>query len=41
MQIFQDFCLAIPKRDLSTQKTKPNVEKLEKWQKSLGVMLEF
>ena len=32
------FCLAIPKRELSTKKTKPN---LEKWPESLGVMLEF
>ena len=31
-------CLAIPKRDLSTKNTKPNIEK---WRESLGVMLEF
>ena len=31
-------CLAIPKRDLSTKKTKPNKEK---WSESLGVMLQF
>ena len=31
-------CLAIPRRDLKTKKTKPNIEK---WPKSLGVMLEF
>ena len=31
-------CLAIPRRDLSTKKTKPNIEK---WPESLGVMLEF
>ena len=31
-------CLAIPVRDLSTKKTKPNVEKLPE---SLGVMYEF
>ena len=31
-------CLAIPRRDLGTKKTKPNIEK---WPESLGVMLEF
>ena len=31
-------CLAIPKRDLSTYKTKPNIEMQPK---SLGFMLEF
>ena len=31
-------CLAIPRRDLSTKKTKP---KIEKWPESLGVMSEF
>ena len=31
-------CLAIPRRDLSTKKTKPN---REKWPESLGVVLEF
>ena len=31
-------CLVIPKRDLSTKKTKPNVEK---WPESLGFMFEF
>ena len=31
-------CFAIPKRDLSTKKTKPNIEK---WPESLGVMSEF
>ena len=32
------YCLSIPKRDLNTKKTKPNIEK---WPESLGVMLEF
>ena len=31
-------CLAIPRRDLGTKKTKPNLEKLLY---SLGVMLQF
>ena len=31
-------CLAIPRKDLSTKKTKPNIEKNPE---SLGVMLEF
>ena len=31
-------CLAVLKRDLSTKKTKPNIEKLPE---NLGVMLEF
>ena len=31
-------CLAIPRRDLSTKKTKENIEI---WPESLGVMLEF
>ena len=30
--------LAIPRRDLSTKKTKPNIEK---WPESLGVIIEF
>ena len=34
-------CLAIPKRDLSTKKTKPKIEKLEKWPESLGVIVQF
>ena len=32
------YCLAIPRKDLSTKKTKPNIEKKTE---SLGVMLEF
>ena len=31
-------CLPIPKRELSTKKAKPNIEK---WPDSLGVMLGF
>ena len=39
LQIFlQLHCLAIPMGELSTKKTKPNVEK---WPESLEVMLEF
>ena len=32
------FCLSIPKRDLNTKKTTPNIEV---WPESLGVMLEY
>ena len=38
LQIFHNLSLAIPRRDLSTKKIKPNIEK---WPDSLGVMLEF
>ena len=31
-------CLAIPKRDLNSKKSKPNIEK---WLENLAVMLEF
>ena len=33
------YCLVIPRRDLNTKKTKPNIER--KWTKRLNVMLEF
>ena len=32
------FCLSIPKRDLDTKKTTPNIEV---WPESLGAMLEY
>ena len=32
------FCLSIPKRDLDTKKTAPNIEV---WPESLGAMLEY
>ena len=32
------FCLSIPKRDLDSKKTTPNIEA---WPESLGTMLEY
>ena len=39
LHIFQDCVVSQFLKE--TQKTKPNVEKLEKWPESLGVVLKF